>query len=148
MRISEVIKRKGSHVVTIDSGTTVADMLQILDVHRIGALVVSDDGGVTVDGIVSERDVVRAIHQQGVGIMESTVRSIMTTEVWTCTSKDELEALAVSMTEHRVRHLPVVDDGKLVAIVSIGDVVKNRLDELEAERNNLFHYVQGDRSVT
>lgn len=148
MKISEVITKKGSHVVTVESGTTVAEMLRILDEHGIGALVVSDDGGVTVDGIASERDVVRALNREGVEVLHSTVRSIMTSEVWTCTSKDELEALAVSMTEHRVRHLPVVDDGKLVGVVSIGDVVKHRLDELEAERNNLFHYVQGDRSMS
>ena len=147
MKIYEVIKKKGNHVVTIDSGTTVADMLQILDEHGIGALVVSDDG-TSVSGIASERDVVRALHQRGIEVMQDHVRSIMTSEVWTCTSEDELEALAVSMTEHRVRHLPVVDDGKLVGIVSIGDVVKNRLDELQNERNDLFHYVQGDRSVT
>lgn len=148
MKIFEVIKKKGNQVVTIDSGTTVADMLQILDEHNIGALIVSDDGGGTVVGIASERDVVRALHQRGVEVMQDTVRSIMTSEVWTCTSEDELETLALSMTDHRVRHLPVVDEGKLVGIVSIGDVVKNRLDELQNERNDLFHYVQGDRSVT
>ncbi|MEO7588052.1 MAG: CBS domain-containing protein [Arachnia sp.] len=148
MKISEVIKKKGDRVVTVESTATVADMLRILDENRIGALVVSDDGGITVHGIASERDIVRALHQRGVDVLEKTVRSIMTSEVWTCTSEDELEALAISMTEHRVRHLPVVDKGKLVAIVSIGDVVKNRLDELEAERNELFHYVQGDRSTT
>ncbi len=148
MKIFEVIQKKGHHVVTIDSGSTVEDMLRVLDEHGIGALVVSDDDGATVNGIASERDVVRALHQRGVEVMQDNVRSIMTSEVWTCTSQDELETLAVSMTEHRVRHLPVVDDGKLVGIVSIGDVVKNRLDELQNERNDLFHYVQGDRSVT
>lgn len=146
MKIFEVIKKKGSHVVTIESGKTVADMLRILDENGIGALVVSDDGGTTVEGIASERDIVREIHRRGVGALQDTVRSIMTSEVWTCKSGDELEVLAVSMTEHRVRHLPVVDDGKLVAIVSIGDVVKNRLDELEAERNDLVNYVRGDRA--
>ncbi|MDO5735798.1 MAG: CBS domain-containing protein [Propionibacteriaceae bacterium] len=148
MKISEVIKKKGSDVVTIASTMTVAEMLRILDENRIGAVVVSDDDGVTVHGIASERDVVRSLHQRGVEVMGDTVRSIMTSEVWTCTSEDELETLAMSMTDHRVRHLPVVDDDKLVAIVSIGDVVKNRLDELQAERNQLFGYVQGDRSVT
>lgn len=148
MKIFEVINKKGTDVVTISSGTTVAEMLRLLDEHRIGALVVSDDGGSTVSGIVSERDVVLALHQQGVGVLQNQVRSIMTSEVWTCTSEDELEALASSMTEHRVRHLPVVDNGKLVGIVSIGDVVKNRLDELQSERNDLISYVQGDRSVT
>ena len=147
MKISEVIKKKGTDVVTIESAATVADMLRILDENGIGALVVSDDGGATVHGIASERDIVRALHQRGVEVLDKTVRSIMTSEVWTCTSEDELETLAVSMTEHRVRHLPVADKGALVAIVSIGDVVKNRLDELQAERNQLFDYVQGDRTT-
>ncbi len=146
MKISEVIKKKGDHVVTVHPSTTVADMLGILNEHRIGALVVSEDDGATVKGIASERDVVRALHERGVGVMQEEVRMIMTSEVWTCTAEDELQVLAVSMTEHRVRHLPVVEDGKLIAIVSIGDVVKNRLDELETERDGLVQYVQGDRA--
>lgn len=148
MKISEVIKKKGGGVVTIHPSSTISDMVGILNEHGIGALIVSEDDGATVKGIASERDIVRALHERGVGVMQDPVRTIMTSEVWTCTSEDELESLAVSMTEHRVRHLPVVDDGKLVGIVSIGDVVKNRLDELQNERNDLFHYVQGDRSVT
>lgn len=143
MKISEVIKKKGDHVVTIHPSTTVADMLAILDEHRIGALVVSDDDGGTVAGIVSERDIVRALHQRGVGVLQDQVRTIMTSEVWTCSSSEDLRHVATSMTEQRVRHVPVVDDGKLVAIVSIGDVVKHRLDELESERNSLMEYVQG-----
>ncbi|MGO1384132.1 MAG: CBS domain-containing protein [Arachnia sp.] len=143
MKISEVIKKKGGHVVTIHPSTTVADMLGILDEHRIGALVVSEDNGVTVAGIASERDIVRALHQRGVGVMQEQVGAIMTREVWTCTSADELQALAISMTEHRVRHVPVVEGGRLIAIVSIGDVVKHRLDELESERNDLVQYMHG-----
>jgi len=143
MKISEVIKKKGDHVVTIHPSATVADMLGILDEYRIGALVVSEDDGATVTGIASERDIVRALHQRGVGVMQDQVRTIMTSEVWTCTSADELQVLAISMTEHRVRHLPVVEDGKLIAIVSIGDVVKHRLDELETERNDLVQYMHG-----
>ncbi len=146
MKISEVIKKKGGHVVTIQPSTTIADMVGILNEHRIGAVIVSEDDGATVKGIASERDVVRALHEHGVDVLQEKVQTIMTSEVWTCTSKDELQSIAVQMTEHRVRHLPVVDEDKLVAIVSIGDVVKHRLDELEAERNDLVHYVQGDRA--
>lgn len=143
MKISEVIKKKGDKVVTIHPTTTVADMLAILHEHSIGALVVSEDEGVSLTGIASERDVVRALHERGVGVMQDQVRTIMTSEVWTCTTEDELQALAISMTEHRVRHLPVVEDGKLIAIVSIGDVVKNRLEQLESERDDLVQYMHG-----
>lgn len=118
-------------------------MLAILNEHSIGALVVSEDEGNSLTGIVSERDVVRALHERGVGVMQDAVRTIMTSEVWTCTTNDELEVLAISMTEHRVRHLPVVEDGRLIAIVSIGDVVKNRLEQLEAERDDLVQYMHG-----
>lgn len=148
MRISEVIKRKGSKVVTIAPDASVADLLKSLYDNKIGACVVSLDGGATVAGIVSERDVVIALHERGTGVLEKPVSSIMTPEVQACAIDDELRSLAVRMTEHRVRHMPVLDeDGHLLAIVSIGDVVKNRLDELEEETNQLFHYVQGDRST-
>lgn len=147
MRISEVIQRKGSHVVTVAPDVSITDLLALLAEHGIGAVVVSADGGETVAGIVSERDVVRAIHEQGRDVLGQAVTAIMTTDVQTCAPDEELGALALRMTEHRVRHFPVVEDGHLVAIVSIGDVVKNRLDELQDERNALVHYVQGDRST-
>lgn len=142
MKISEVIKKKGDRVVTIHPSTTVAEMLGLLDEHRIGALVVSKDDGATVEGIASERDIVRELHQRGVGVLQDQVHTIMTSDVWTCTSSHDLRDVAVHMTERRIRHVPVVDGGRLVAIVSIGDVVKHRLDELESERNSLMEYVQ------
>ncbi|MCC2592667.1 CBS domain-containing protein [Tessaracoccus sp. OS52] len=147
MRISEVIHRKGSHVVTIAPDATVADLLKSLYDNRIGAVVVSNDQGQTVAGIVSERDVVIAIHERGMKVLEEPVSAIMTGDVQTCGLDDDLKTLAIQMTEHRVRHLPVIEDDRLVAIVSIGDVVKHRLDELEDETSQLFHYVQGDRST-
>ncbi len=143
MKISEVIKKKGGGVVTIPPSATIADMVGFLDEHRIGAVIVSEDDGATVAGIASERDIVRALHERGVDVLQDTVQTIMTREVWTCAPKDELESIAVQMTEHRVRHLPVVEDDKLVAIVSIGDVVKHRLDELQDERNDLVQYMHG-----
>lgn len=145
MKISDVIQRKGSHVITVAPEVSIADLLTLLDEHRIGAVVVSADEGQSVAGIISERDVVRALHRSGPEALQQSVGSVMTTEVYTCKPSDELEALAIMMTEHRVRHSPVVEDGKLTAIVSIGDIVKHRLDELEDERNALVGYVQGDR---
>ena len=142
MHISEVIRRKGANVVTARPDDTVAQLIALLEEHRIGALVVSADGGESVAGIVSERDVVRHLHLDGPSVLEATVSSIMTTEVETCAPEDDLESLARRMTELRVRHLPVVVDGRLKAIVSIGDVMKNRIDELQDERDQLVTYVQ------
>lgn len=143
MRIAEVIRRKGADVITVAPDAGVAELVALLGEKKIGALVVSDDGGDTVVGIVSERDVVVRLAAEGPAVLERTVADIMTAEVQTCVPEDELEALARRMTDLRVRHLPVVVDGKLVAIVSIGDVVKNRLDELQDERDQLASYVHG-----
>lgn len=141
MRISDVIRRKGDLVVTIRSDATVNRLLEILEEHHIGAVVVSDDG-TTVEGIISERDVVRHLHSDGAGVLDQPVATIMTVEVQTCTPQDGIEDLARTMTEHRFRHVPVVVDGKLVALVSIGDIVKWRIDELQTERDQLVGYIQ------
>ncbi|MFV0426285.1 MAG: CBS domain-containing protein [Beutenbergiaceae bacterium] len=142
MRISEVIRRKGADVVVVDPNATVADLVELLGSKKIGAVVVSSDA-VHVEGIVSERDVVRQLRTEGGAALQATVADIMTVEVQTCVPDDELESLARRMTDLRVRHMPVVVDGELHAIVSIGDVVKNRLDELQDERDQLVGYVQG-----
>jgi len=141
MRISDVIRRKGAEVVTVGSDATVQRLLEILDQHHIGAVVVSDDGS-TVTGIVSERDVVRHLHTYGVGVLDAAVATIMTSDVYTCTPEDSIEDLAQVMTERRFRHIPVVVDGKLAAIVSIGDIVKGRIGELQTERDQLVGYIQ------
>jgi CBS domain-containing protein len=141
MRISDVIRRKGGKVVTLRPDETVRRLLELLEQHRIGAVVVSEDGA-TVSGIVSERDVVRHLHSDGVGILDETVSMIMTSEVATCSPQDGVEDLALVMTERRFRHIPVVVDGALVAIVSIGDIVKSRIDELQTERDHLVGYIQ------
>lgn len=141
MRISDVIRRKGDLVVTIRSDASVQQLLDILEEHKIGALVVSDDGE-TVTGIVSERDVARHLRTEGAGLLDQTVATIMTSDVQTCTPEDFIEDLAVTMTDRRIRHVPVVADGHLVAIVSIGDIVKWRIDELQTERDHLVHYIQ------
>ena len=141
MRISDVIRRKGDEVVTLRSDATVRQLLETLEQHHIGAVVVSDDGA-AVSGIVSERDVVRHLHTEGVGVLSETVAMIMTSDVHTCTPEDSIEDLAEVMTERRFRHIPVVADGRLVAIVSIGDIVKGRIDELKTERDHLVGYIQ------
>jgi CBS domain-containing protein len=140
MRIADVVKHKGSGVVTVRSDATVAELVDLLSEHRIGAVVVSDDGS-SVNGIVSERDIVLHL-KGGADVLGSPVSRIMTAEVHTCDPDDNLESLAALMTEHRIRHVPVVADGALHAIVSIGDVVKSRIDALQSERDQLRDYIQ------
>ena len=140
MRIAQVLKNKGDAVFTVSADTSVGDLVAVLAERGVGALVVSD-GGAGVDGIVSERDVVRGLGSLGGGLLARPVREIMTTSVHTCTPADTLEHLMVLMTEQRVRHVPVVEGGRLVGIVSIGDVVKQRMAELQAERDQLSAYI-------
>ncbi|WP_323101001.1 CBS domain-containing protein [Intrasporangium sp. YIM S08009] len=143
MKISDVLRAKGAGVITVQPDETVSGLLGLLDEHRIGAVVVSSDG-TTVEGIVSERDVVRHLHSTGAGILEAPVSQIMTSEVSTGTAADDIADLAATMTEERVRHVPILDDeGRLVAIVSIGDIVKHRLSELQSERDQLRDYISG-----
>ena len=140
MRIIDVLRTKGSaQVVTVSPDATVRELVALLAEHNIGALVVSSDG-TAVDGIVSERDVVRRLHED-TAVLDSAVSTIMTADVRTCAGDDGLTDLMQTMTEHRIRHVPVVADGRLTGIISIGDVVKNRIGELEFERDQLDHYV-------
>jgi CBS domain-containing protein len=140
MRISDVIRSKGDLVVTISPEQTVKTLIDRLDEHGIGALVVSNDGK-TIEGIVSERDVVRRLHRDGAAVLEQTVADIMTADVKTAAPEDNIEDTARVMTQARVRHLPIVSGGELVAIISIGDVVKHRIDELQVERDQLVDYI-------
>ena len=144
MRISDVLRVKGMQVVTVTPDTTVRHLLAVLAEHRIGAVVVSHDG-TTVDGIASERDIVRAFGERGAAVMSELVTTIYTAEVHTVTPETSLEDVMRMMTERRVRHAPVVVDGGLRGIVSIGNVVKNRIDELETERAHLTDYITGTR---
>ena len=140
MKINDVINAKPSHeVVTIGPDATVRELIALLAEHNVGALVVSDDG-TSVTGIVSERDVVRRLHADE-AVLESPVSSIMTADVRTCAGEDGLTDLMQTMTQHRIRHVPVVADGRLTGIISIGDVVKSRIGELEFERDQLDSYV-------
>jgi CBS domain-containing protein len=144
MRISDVLRVKGTDVVTVPPDTTVQRLLAVLAQHRIGAVVVSRDG-TAVDGIVSERDIVRALAQRGPAALSELVTDIYTADVHTVAPPTELEDVARMMTERRVRHAPVVADGALAGIVSIGDVVKSRIGELESERAALTDYISGSR---
>ena len=144
MRISDVLRAKGSQVVTVTPDTRVRRLLAVLAEHRIGAVVVSHDG-TAVDGIASERDIVRALAQRGAAVMSEPVTAIYTAEVHTVTPQTPIEEVMRMMTDRRVRHAPVVGDGGLQGIVSIGDVVKIRIDELETERTALTNYITGSR---
>jgi CBS domain-containing protein len=144
MFISDVLRVKGAQVVTVTPDTKVRRLLAVLAEHQIGAVVVSGDG-TSVDGIASERDIVRALATRGAAVMSEAVTAIQTAEVRTVTPQTPLEEVMRMMTEHRVRHAPVVVDGRLRGIVSIGDVVKSRIDELETERTALTDYITDAR---
>ncbi|AMO62331.1 putative signal-transduction protein containing cAMP-binding and CBS domains [Mycolicibacterium phlei] len=139
MRIADVLRSKGSAVATITPQTSVAGLLTELAVHNIGAMVVVSPDGLA--GIVSERDVVRALHRRGADLLTCPVSEIMTSLVATCSPDDTVDSLSALMTNNRVRHVPVMDNGRLVGIVSIGDVVKTRMEELEAQQEQLQAYI-------
>lgn len=141
MKIVDVLNAKAeTGVVTIAPDSGVRELIAALAEHNVGALIVSDDGGETVAGIVSERDVVRHLHHDGT-VVNNTVRAIMTEVVETTAPESTLDELMEIMTRRRIRHVPVVADGKLVGIVSIGDVVKHKMSQLEFERDQLDSYV-------
>jgi CBS domain-containing protein len=142
MRINQVLAGKGSHeVVTVPPDVSVRELVAMLARHNIGAVVVSTDGS-TVEGIVSERDIVRRLNEDET-VLDSPVSAIMTHDVHTVEGDQPVTSLMVVMTQGRFRHVPVVKDGKLTGIVSIGDVVKSRMSELEFERDQLDSYVHG-----
>ena len=144
MLISDVLRVKGTQVVTVPPDTKVRRLLAVLAEHQIGAVIISHDG-TSVDGIASERDIVRALAKRGAAVMSEPVTAIYTAEVHTVTPQTPLEEVMRLMTERRIRHAPVVAGGGLRGIVSIGDVVKNRIDELETERIALTDYITGTR---
>jgi len=140
MRISDVLTSKPSQqVVTISPDSTVRELLGMLAEHNVGAVVVSRDGE-AVDGIVSERDIVRRLHDDE-SVLDGAVSAIMTSDVQTCEPSTTVDDLRIVMTERRIRHVPVVTDGRLSGIISIGDVVKSSLDQLKFERDQLDSYV-------
>jgi CBS domain-containing protein len=142
MRVREILSAKGSgDVFTIQPETTVAELLQTLADLNIGALVVSSDG-THMAGIVSERDIVRKLPNFQAPA-DVTAAEIMTAAVHVCSPDDTLDDLMGVMTENRVRHVPIIEDGLLVGLLSIGDAVKARMDQLEFERDQLTHYLHG-----
>jgi CBS domain-containing protein len=145
VNVQSILGVKGTDVVTVRDDISLADAASILRDQHVGALVVSNDGQ-HIDGIISERDVVRALANHGASVLGRPVSSAMSTEVVTCRAGDAVESLMVSMTDRRIRHLPVVDDDAVLGgVISIGDVVKARLGQLETENQQLYEYITQGR---
>jgi CBS domain-containing protein len=142
MNVETILRSKGRTVATIRPDETIGGAVGELISRNIGALVVSEDGE-SVDGIISERDIVHALLGHGTDILSRKVAEVMTGRVITCKPSDSVEKLMAEMTNRRLRHFPVVEDGRLCGIVSIGDVVKNRLDEVEYEARSLRSFIAG-----
>ncbi len=142
MRVEAMLAAKGDKVVTARPDAAIATVIRMLKLEGIGALVVSEDG-VRILGIISERDIVRALVDHGADVLNMRVAELMTRSVKTCAPEANINDVMAEMTSSRVRHLPVVRDGELCGIISIGDVVKNRLEELETETSVLRDYIAG-----
>ena len=140
MQVKFILKNKGETVETIHATALIADVVDRLRTKRIGVLVVSQTGS-DIAGIVSERDIVTGLAEQGIGLLDQRVETIMTREVKTCTPDDTIISVMELMTDRRIRHIPVLRDGVLAGIVSIGDAVKFRLQELETEASHLRDYI-------
>ena len=140
MNVATILKAKGADVATVSSDTKVFAVAGTMKDRVIGALVVTGDEAQLL-GIISERDIVHGLVERGRDLVDARVGDLMTVDVLTCAPEDRITKLMAQMTERRIRHLPVVEDGALCGIVSIGDVVKNRLDEIEAEASALREYV-------
>lgn len=140
MNVSTILKNKGSDVITRHPEATLSEIVSILNEHKIGSVIIVD-ASECVCGIVSERDIVGAIANNGGSVLEEAVSICMTEKVITCTREDTIEKLMTEMTAHRFRHMPVVEDGKLVGLISIGDVVKQRIAETEMEAASLREYI-------
>jgi CBS domain-containing protein len=140
MRVADIIRQKGESVGTIAPTASITEAVAQLRSLGVGAVVVSEDGD-SLSGILSERDIVRRLDDDGVAVLGRSVAELMTSEVITCGLGDTLAELMVVMTERRIRHIPVVEEDRLAGLVSIGDVVKGRLEELEDERRHLEDYI-------
>lgn len=140
MRVADLLRTKGSEVATVPPKVSVTGLLEDLARYNVGAMVVVDESGALV-GIVSERDVVRRLNERGAELLTAPVSAIMTSPVVTCEPNEGVDNLAEIMTERRIRHMPVVEGGRLIGIVSIGDVVKSRIQQLESDREQLESYI-------
>jgi CBS domain-containing protein len=143
MNVRVILSRKGADVVTIQRQATVTEALQVLADHNIGALVVCNDERTDVTGILSERDIVRRLSSSGTETLQLTVADVMTADVLTCNPEATADEVMQVMTTHRARHLPVMEEGRLAGIVSIGDVVKSRIDDLETQTQSMQEYISG-----
>jgi len=142
MSVESILRTKGTGVVTIRSSETLESVARMLAEKKIGAVVVSEDG-VVVGGIISERDIVRAVADGGGAALQQPVSSVMTADVITCDRADTVESVMQKMTSGRFRHVPVVADGALLGIISIGDVVKRRMEDVEDEAEHLRGFIAG-----
>ena len=142
MNVETILRNKGNWVATIRPDATIAEAVDMLHRERIGAIVVSNDGD-GVDGILSERDIVAALAEQGTNLLSRSVDDVMTHDVITCDPGDTVGELMAEMTNRRIRHFPVVADSRLIGIVSIGDLVKSRLDEVEFEARSMRSFIAG-----
>ena len=140
MKVEQILDQKGTAVEAIARGSSLKDAVKVLGEKNIGAVVVTESDG-TVCGILSERDVVKQLSAAGDTLLTGSIESMMTKNVYTCTRQDTVNDLMELMTEKRIRHLPVVEDGKLTGIVSIGDVVKRKIEETEVEAATLREYI-------
>ena len=140
MTVASILKAKGSNVVTVQPGQRLIDVSRTLHQHRIGAALVLGPQN-RVLGVLSERDIVRAIAERGAAALEAVIDDFMTTNVRTCRPSDSIEWVMEVMTKSRFRHMPVVEDGQLLGIISIGDVVKRRIDDTEHEAEALKRYI-------
>ena len=140
MLVSAILEAKGRTVATVPRTATLGTAVAELVRHRVGALVVSPGDG-TIDGIVSERDVVRCLSELHTDVLDQPVFTVMSSSVHLCAPGDTVDSIMNLMTEQRIRHVPVVEDGLLCGIISIGDVVKSRMGELEKDRNELMEYI-------
>ena len=140
MLVSTLIKEKGARVITTEPATTVAEVADIIARERIGAVVVTEKDSEVV-GIISERDIVNGLSKFGINLLKLPVSDVMTRDVFTCATTENLNQLRREMTNRRARHIPVVEEDKLIGIISVGDIVKNRLDELEDEAQQMRDYI-------
>ena len=139
MTVARIINEKGGDVITVAPDVSLADIVATLSARRIGAILVVEDD--TIRGVLSERDIVRAVAKHGGEALQKVAADFMTAKVITCSPEDTVHAVMQKMTSGRFRHLPVVDNGKLAGIVSIGDVVKHRIEEVEREADQIREYI-------
>lgn len=142
MRVADLLKNKGDSIISIPADCSVAEAVKVLCKHHIGAAVVLDADG-SLAGILSERDVTRGLGEQGAALMDQPAKTIMTSAVTTCKPEDTVDAIMRTMTEGRFRHMPVMKDDALCGVISIGDVVKSRIDDLEHEADAMRKYISG-----